>query len=132
MKNYKQLTAAAKAAMENSYAPYSRFRVGAALLCENGKIFTGANVENASYSVTCCAERVALFKAVSGGEKKFEAIAVISDSSQLTYPCGVCRQALCEFSPGMKVIVSDNEQNYKVTTLKALLPFAFTGKDLEK
>ena len=90
----KELLKRAQEAKEGAYAPYSRFRVGAVLLGKSGRVYTGANVENASYSVTCCAERVALFKAVSEGEREFDAIAVTSDSDSLTWPCGVCRQAL--------------------------------------
>ncbi|MFA5676713.1 MAG: cytidine deaminase [Christensenellales bacterium] len=127
---YKQLIERAKEAMDKAYAPYSRFRVGAALLCGSGRIFSGANIENASYGVTCCAERVALFKAVSEGETEFDAIAVVSGSKMPTYPCGVCRQALFEFSPKMKVIAAA-EENYQITTLDALLPCAFSGKDME-
>lgn len=128
---YKQLMERAKEAMGRAYAPYSCFRVGAALLCSSGRVFTGANIENASYSVTCCAERVALFKAVSEGETKFDAIAVVSDSGMPTYPCGVCRQALYEFSPDMKVIAAANTLEHQITTLDALLPCAFSGKDME-
>ena len=97
------LADAAKSAMEHAYAPYSGFRVGAALLGRSGKIYTGCNVENASYSVTNCAERTALFKAVSEGERDFDAIAIVSSSGKKTPPCGVCRQALSEFAPKLAV-----------------------------
>ncbi len=127
-----QLLQKAREAKAGAYAPYSHFRVGAALLCKSGRIYTGANVENASYSVTCCAERVALFKAVTEGEREFDAIAVTSDSETLTFPCGVCRQALMEFSPGMDVIASNNGLDYKMTALETLLPDAFTGKEMEQ
>lgn len=126
-----ELLCKAKAAKEGAYAPYSRFRVGAALLGKNGSVYTGANVENASYSVTCCAERVALFQAVTDGERDFNAIAVTSDSDELTYPCGVCRQALYEFSPGLTVLASNNDLKYEKTTLDKLLPYAFSGKEME-
>ena len=126
-----ELLGKAKAAKEGAYAPYSRFRVGAALLGKNGSVYTGANVENASYSVTCCAERVALFKAVTDRERDFDAIAVTSDSDDLTYPCGVCRQALYEFSPGIAVLASNNDLKYEKTTLDKLLPHAFSGKEME-
>lgn len=128
----KELLDKAKAAKEGAYAPYSRFRVGAALVCKNGRVYTGANVENASYSVTCCAERVALFKAVTDGEREFAAIAVTSDSVDHTYPCGVCRQALYEFSPDLEVLSSNTDLNYKKTTLDKLLPHAFSGKEMEQ
>ncbi len=126
-----ELLGKAKAAKEGAYAPYSRFRVGAALLGKNGSVYTGANVENASYSVTCCAERVALFKAVTDRERDFDAIAVTSDSDEMTYPCGVCRQALYEFSPGLTVLASNNDLKYEKTTLDKLLPHAFSGKEME-
>lgn len=126
-----ELLAAAKAAKEGAYAPYSRFRVGAALTGKSGRVYTGANVENAAYSVTCCAERTALFKAVTEGERDFVAIAVTSDSNDLTYPCGVCRQALYEFSPGLTVLASNNDLEYETTTLDQLLPHAFSGKEME-
>ncbi len=129
---HKELLNKARDAKEGAYVPYSHFRVGAALLGKSGRIYTGANVENASYSVTCCAERVALFKAVTEGEREFDAIAVTSDSGDLTYPCGVCRQALMEFGPDMDVIASNSGLENETTKLKALLPSAFTGKEMEK
>jgi cytidine deaminase len=127
----KELLKRAQEAKEGAYAPYSRFRVGAALLGKSGRVYTGANVENASYSVTCCAERVALFKAVTEGEREFDAIAVTSDSDSLTWPCGVCRQALAEFGLDMDVLGSNNVLEYQSVKLKALLPHAFTGKEME-
>lgn len=126
-----ELLLEAKAAKEGAYAPYSHFRVGAALLGKSGKVYRGANVENASFSVTCCAERVALFKAVSEGEREFTAISVTSDSDDLTFPCGICRQALNEFGPNMNVISSNKKLEYKKLTLDALLPHAFSGKEME-
>ena len=129
---HEELLSKARMAKEGAYVPYSHFRVGAALLGKSGQVYTGANVENASYSVTCCAERVALFKAVTVGEREFDAIAVTSDSKALTYPCGVCRQALAEFSLGMEVIASNDKLEFNTTTLEMLLPSAFTGKEMEK
>jgi len=126
-----ELLKKAQEAKAGAYAPYSCFRVGAALLAKNGRVYTGANVENASYSVTCCAERVALFKAVTEGEREFEAVAVTSDSEDITWPCGVCRQALAEFGLNMDVIGSNNTLQNKTVKLKALLPEAFTGKEME-
>ncbi len=126
-----ELIAQAKAAMESAYAPYSRFRVGAALAGKSGRIYRGANVENASYGATCCAERVALFKAVTEGEREFAAIAVISDSGSHTFPCGICRQALSEFSPDMLVICADKNMDYEKMPLNELLPHSFSGKDME-
>lgn len=116
-------------ARENAYAPYSGFRVGAALLTKSGKIFTGCNVENGSYSMTICAERTAVFKAVSEGEKEFEAIAIAGGRDELTLcpPCGACRQVLSEFSPAgdIKVILGDESGALEEVDLKNLLPLQF-------
>lgn len=128
---YEALLQEAKKAKENAYVPYSKFRVGAALLGKSGKVYHGCNIENAAYSVTCCAERVALFKAVSSGEKVFEAIAVTSDSDMITTPCGVCRQALAEFGLDMDVISSNKDLEYEIMPVGGLLPGAFTGKEME-
>ena len=127
----KDLLNEAKAAKEGAYVPYSNFRVGAALLGKSGTVYRGANVENASYGVSCCAERVALFKAVTSGEREFIAIAVTSDSNDLTYPCGICRQALNEFEPNMDVISSNKDLEYNKLTLDKLLAHAFSGKEME-
>ena len=113
-------------ARNSAYAPYSGFRVGAALLTGVGKIYTGGNIENASYGLTCCAERVALFKAVSEGERDFRAIAVASDSEKHCSPCGACRQVLVEFGPGIEVYMGNNEGHYRVTTVVQLLPDSFS------
>ena len=120
-----QLIAAAKAAQRHAHAPYSNFCVGAALLADNGKIFTGANVENASYGLTICAERVAVGKAVSEGCRRFQAIAIAAPSANVT-PCGACRQVLAEF--GECVIVcadSRNTRRVQRYLLSELLPHAF-------
>jgi cytidine deaminase len=130
--NVKELLNKADEAKKSSYSPYSNFRVGAALLSKSGKVYVGANMENAAYSVTCCAERVALYSALMSGEKDFEAIAVTSDSDMITAPCGVCRQALYEFSPNMDVITSNNSLEYESKKLSALLPDGFSGKEMEK
>jgi cytidine deaminase len=103
MVKYMELLQHAAKALENSYAPYSRFRVGAALLTEDGQVFTGCNVENASYGLSNCAERTAVFKAVSNGKKSFRAIAIVSDRTNPVYPCGACRQVLREFNPRIKI-----------------------------
>ncbi len=122
--NYeKNLINSAKRAMENAYAPYSKFRVGAAILTTAGKIYTGCNIENASYGLTLCAERVALFKAISEGERHFKSIAIFA-SKNPAYPCGACRQALFEFAPKIKIIVIENK-NYSVYSIKELLPKEF-------
>lgn len=121
----KELYGAAIEAAKGAYAPYSKFRVGAALLCDDGTVFTGCNIENAAYSVTVCAERVALFTAVAAGKRKFKAIAVAGsandDFTEPCPPCGVCRQALWEFcEPELPVILADGEHK-----LCELLPLGF-------
>jgi cytidine deaminase len=125
-----ELVKYAKIAMENAYVPYSNFRVGAALLTENNEIYTGCNIENAAYGSTNCAERTALFKAVSEGKRKFKRIAIISDSEHFTYPCGICRQVLAEFSVNIEVIVANNKGEFKVHKFSDILPYAFTNEDL--
>jgi len=122
------LVAAAKRAREAAYAPYSKYRVGAALLAESGGVYTGCNVENASFGAAICAERSALCAAVAAGERTFSAIAVVADT--LPYPCGICRQCLSEFSPQMRVIVADAAGACRVCTLSELLPCAFGGGSL--
>ncbi|MCX7903791.1 MAG: cytidine deaminase [Caloramator sp.] len=128
---YKELVELANRAKINAYVPYSNFRVGAALLTEEGKVFTGCNIENASYGGTVCAERTALFKAISEGYNKFKAIAITSDSPNLTFPCGICRQVLSEFGLDIDVIVSNNKGEFKVFKLNELLPYAFSSDDME-
>jgi len=115
-------------ALENSYAPYSGYRVGAALMAKSGKIYTGTNIENASYGLTICAERVAVFNAVNNGEREFLAIAIVSDDpSKPPFPCGACRQVLAEFSPDMEVIVKKGDEVI-IKNLKELLPYSFDFK----
>ncbi len=120
----------AQIAMEKSYSPYSHYAVGAALLCENGRVFLGCNIENASFGLTNCAERTALFKAVSEGEREFAAIAIASNGS-FPYPCGACRQALNEFAPNIRVMVISGEGQMDKTTLPQLLPHGFGPKDVQ-
>ena len=109
---------------QRAYAPYSGYKVGAALLTKSGKIFTGCNVENSSYGLTNCAERTAVFKAVSEGEKEFSEIVIYVDSQKLPTPCGACRQVLSEFSSDIKVtIISPNEEKH--TDIQELLPLSF-------
>ena len=130
---YGKLSVAAVEARKKAYAPYSDFKVGAALLTADGKIYSGCNIENSAFSPTVCAERVALFKAISEGERDFVAIAVAGGKERIapTMPCGVCRQALAEFCNGdLKVITDlDESGNYTETTLGALLPNAFSKAD---
>ena len=128
-----ELLKRADQAKQNAYAPYSGFRVGAAVMTKSGRIYSGCNVENASYGATVCAERVALFKAISEGERDFLAIAITSDGKEPAYPCGICRQVLCEFNPEMEVIVSGKDFGYdKRYKAMELFPHAFTGKDMDE
>ena len=115
----------ARKAARNAYAPFSGFRVGAAILTTTGEIFTGVNVENSSYGATICAERVACAKAISEGFRNFEAIAVATYSGAQAVPCGMCRQFLFEFAPNLKVIIGRDEENIEVTSLDELLPKGF-------
>lgn len=117
-------------ARQKAYAPYSGFLVGAALLGKSGRVYTGCNVENASYSLTICAERAALFRAVAEGERDFEAIAIVTETGAA--PCGACRQVLREFGQNLRVIVADTKGNRKEYTLAELLPNGFDPKDLCK
>ncbi len=134
----KELIRAAFKARENAYAPYSHFLVGAALLTKDGQVFTGCNIENAAYSVTCCAERTALFKAVSEGVREFEAIAIVGSmqgevNKEVTAPCGPCRQALYEFGgPELRVLMAKSEEDYIEMSLGQLLPLGFGPSNLEK
>ena len=134
MIDYKSLISMAQKAREKSYSPYSHFCVGAALLTKAGKVYTGCNVENAAYSATVCAERTAIFKAVSEGERDFDAIAIVGGkegkTSELCAPCGVCRQVIAEFCQKDFKIVLGNEDKFEVYTLEKLLPLAFTDKNL--
>ncbi|MDP2808057.1 MAG: cytidine deaminase [bacterium] len=125
-----ELIIAAREAKQKAYAPYSKFKVGAALLAKSGTIYTGCNVENASYGLTCCAERNAVFEAVGRGERKFIAIAISSDSPEPTAPCGACRQVLYEFAPEMEVIMA-GKKGVKRISLNKLLPLAFGPNSLK-
>ena len=126
---HEDLIAKAMEAREKAHVPYSHFAVGAALLARSGRIYTGCNVENASYGLSICAERTAVFKAVSEGERDFEAIAVVTEKG--VTPCGACRQVLLEFGEDIQVIVANGAGEYRVFTLQELLPQAFTPKHLE-
>lgn len=121
----KELIAAAKKYRENAYAPYSKFKVGAAVLTKKGNVYGGCNIENSSFPVTNCAERTAIFKAVSEGEQEFAAIALIADTPGPCSPCGACRQVMVEFKIP-RIIMANMQGDVKVVTLEELMPYAFT------
>ncbi len=123
-----KLVELAQAVRDQAYAPYSHYPVGAALLTEDGEIFTGCNIENAVYPATCCAERVAIFKAVSEGHRSFQAIAVATENGGS--PCGVCRQVMREFAPNMTVLITDAAGAVRQTSVAELLPDSFGPEDL--
>ena len=126
------LLAAAKNARERAHAPYSRFKVGAALLAKSGKVYTGCNVENSTYGLTVCAERVAIFKAISEGEPVhgFEAIAVVTGAEKLTPPCGACRQIIWEFCGDVPVIIGNLQGKSETHQMAALFPKPFDSSFL--
>lgn len=126
------LISAAKRARARAYAPYSSFKVGAALEATDGRVFTGCNVENASYAATCCAERTALAKAVSDGARRFRRIAIVADTRDPCPPCGICRQALYEFAPGLEVIMANTRGRVEIARLSDMLPNAFHSEKLRK
>ncbi|HXM94962.1 MAG TPA: cytidine deaminase [Candidatus Dormibacteraeota bacterium] len=130
MSEHEVLISAAKQARENAHAPYSNFRVGAALRAKSGRIFGGCNVENATYGLTLCAERVAIFKAISEGERGFEAIAVVTDSETLTPPCGACRQLIWEFCGDVAVILASLKGKSEVLPMRELFPKPFDASNL--
>jgi len=116
-------------ARENAYSPYSHFAVGAALLCEDGTLYEGCNIENASYGLTNCAERTVIFKAVSEGHIKFKALAVVADTERPCAPCGACRQVMAEFKIPL-IIMGNLMGNIKIVTIEELLPFSFSECDV--
>lgn len=124
--DFEMLFKVANEAKENAYAPYSNFKVGAALLSKTGNIYSGCNIENASYSLTCCAERVAIFKAISQGETEFDTFIITSNTKAPIAPCGACRQVMNEFFDENVTIVLTNQTNKrKELSIKQLLPYAF-------
>ena len=134
----KELVKEALAAREFAYTPYSKFNVGAALFCKNGRVFRGCNIESASYTPTNCAERTAFFKAVSEGEREFSAIAIVggpagAPPADFCYPCGVCRQVMAEFcGRDFKVYIAKSESEIREYSLDEIIPCAFTQEDLRK
>lgn len=127
----KELIEEAKKAREMAYVPYSKFQVGAALLTSDGKVYRGCNIENAAYSMCNCAERTALFKAYSEGERDFKMMAVIADTERPVTPCGACRQVISELCPPEMIVICTNlKGEVEQTTAEALLPGAFSKEDL--
>ncbi|MFH1368719.1 MAG: cytidine deaminase [Elusimicrobiota bacterium] len=130
--NYLKLINVAKKAAKNAYAPYSKFKVGAAALGGSGNIYSGANIENASYGLTVCAERVAIFKAVSEGEKTVKAVAVVWSAKGFATPCGACRQVIAEFAKNADIIISSEDGKHKIMKLPRLLPDSFSLKNKQQ
>ena len=129
--NYKSLAEKAVEAKSKALATYSNFHVGAALITEGDKIYTGCNIESSSYSLTICAERTAIFKAISEGERKFKAIAVAGDTEGFISPCGACRQVISDLCGNIDVVLVNSKNETKVIKTSELLPFAFSDKDLK-
>ena len=130
LSDYEALIAAAKQSRENAHAAYSNFRVGAAVRAASGRIFGGCNVENATYGLTVCAERVAIFKAISEGERGFDAIAVVADTDSLTAPCGACRQLIWEFCGDVPVILANLKGKVETIAMRELFPKPFDASSL--
>lgn len=130
MKTYIDLLQSAKEARQKAYVPYSKFQVGAAVLMKSGKVYTGCNIENASYGATNCAERTAIFKAISEGEREIVAIAIVSSSNEFTYPCGICRQVIAEFMKEGDFIFENAQGEVQVIPLEKMFPYSFTKTDL--
>ena len=129
--NYKSLAEKAVEAKSRALPTYSNFHVGAALITEDDKIYTGCNIESSSYSLTMCAERTAIFKAISEGERKFKAIAVAGDTEGFISPCGACRQVISDLCGNIDIILVNSKNETKVMKTSELLPFAFSDKDLK-
>jgi len=123
--NEQELIDAARSARERAFAPYSNFRVGAAVRTKSGKIFSGCNIENATLGLTICAERVAIFKAVSEGEREFDTIAVVTNTEKLTPPCGPCRQIIWEFCGDIPIVLANLKGKVERETTRSLLPNSF-------
>ena len=133
--NNKELLKLAEDARKNAYVPYSKFSVGAAVVTKSGKVYTGCNIECASFGGTNCAERTALFKAISEGEREIDAIAIASSNSEkneATYPCGICRQVIIEFGPDIRIIMGYSEGKIIETTIKDLVPNYFSSSEFHE
>lgn len=122
----KELVKLAIKAKENSYSPYSNFKVGAALLCKNGKVYLGTNVENVAYGPSICAERSAIVSAISNGEKEFEKIAIVGSDNKICYPCGTCRQVIAEILGNIDIICAKDEKEFDIFKTSELLPHLFS------
>jgi cytidine deaminase len=129
---YKTLLKQAQKAQKHSHSPYSRFRVGAALLARSGRVYGGCNIENSSYGLTMCAERTALFKAISEGEREFLAIALATDEKGFTSPCGACRQVIMDLAGDIDVIMSNGAGEMKILRMNNLLPHPFGAENLKR
>jgi cytidine deaminase len=129
--DYKNLAESAVKAKQNALPKYSNFYVGAAVLCSNGKVYLGCNVESSSYSLTICAERNAIFKAISEGERNFKALAVAADTEDFISPCGACRQVISDLCGEIDIVLVNSEGKYIIKKTSELLPFAFGDKDLK-
>ena len=130
MSEYEHLIVVARQSRENAHAPYSNFRVGAALRAISGRVFGGCNVENATYGLTVCAERTAIFKAISEGERGFDAICVVTDTDALTPPCGACRQLIWEFCGDIPVILANLKGKTEIVQMRDLFPRPFDNSSL--
>jgi len=131
--DYKELIKIAIKYRERAYCIYSNFQVGSAVLFASGKSYGGCNIENSSYGASNCAERTAIFKGISEGEKEIKAIAVVGDFNNFTYPCGVCRQVIAEFAAkDIKIIIAKNQDEYIIKNLEEILPSSFTKEDLNR
>ena len=131
-RSYQKLIKAARIAKLRSYSPYSGFRVGAALLTTSGKTYTGCNIENSSFSLTICAERTAIFKAVSESQSEFKAIAIASDAKDFVTPCGACRQVISDLAGNIDILLTDGDGSIKLLTTNELLPLPFNNSELRK
>ncbi|HAE61971.1 MAG TPA: cytidine deaminase [Eubacteriaceae bacterium] len=129
LKNYQELLKVAFNSMDHAYAPYSNFKVGSAVLMEDGEIYSGCNIENASYGASNCAERTAIFKGISKGNRIIKAIAIVGSNEEETFPCGICRQVINEFNKEAKIILTNSKKEIKVYTLEELLPHGFSRQD---